>query len=101
VKGVAMRRVALPPDSPRGGIMTQASIPKSLQRHTTSPVLRGKWILGAHPRIEIPPRPPRAVEPDIAVRHHPPAARKAPRRPSCATCHSKRIRPVSRSRVST
>src|SRR5262249_14894391 len=46
VKGIAMRRVPLPADSPRGGFMTQASVLKvTANGTTTSPVLRGKWIM--------------------------------------------------------
>src|SRR5262249_748352 len=41
VKGVGMRRVTLPPDSARGGFMTQASVLKiTANGTTTSPVLR-------------------------------------------------------------
>ena len=47
VKGIAMRRVTLPEGSPRGGFMTQASVLKvTANGTTTSPVLRGKWIMG-------------------------------------------------------
>src|SRR5204862_2647700 len=41
VEGVAIRRVKLPPESPRGGLMTQASVLKvTANGTTTSPVLR-------------------------------------------------------------
>ena len=61
VKGVAMRRVDLPPDSPRGGFMTQASVLKvTANGTTTSPVLRGKWIMERILGFEIPPPPGRA-----------------------------------------
>jgi Protein of unknown function (DUF1592)/Protein of unknown function (DUF1588)/Protein of unknown function (DUF1585)/Protein of unknown function (DUF1587)/Protein of unknown function (DUF1595) len=67
VNGVAMRRVTLPKDSVRGGIMTQASVLKiTANGTTTSPVLRGVWIieriLGVH--ITQPAGVP-AIEPDI------------------------------------
>src|ERR1017187_9784037 len=67
VSGVAMRKVALPKDSVRGGIMTQASILKvTANGTTTSPVLRGVWImeriLGFHTS---PPGGVPALEPDI------------------------------------
>lgn len=46
VTGVAMRKVALPKDSICGGIMTQASVLKvTANGTTTSPVLRGVWIM--------------------------------------------------------
>ena len=85
-----MRKVTLEKDSARGGIMTQASILKVTSNGTTtSPVLRGVWIieriLGVH--IAQPAGVP-ALEPDIrgAVtirqqldRHRADA--------TCASCH--------------
>ena len=68
IAGVALRRVALPPDSPRGGLMTQASILKvTANGTTTSPVLRGAWIMERILGQPPPPPPPGipAVEPDI------------------------------------
>jgi mono/diheme cytochrome c family protein len=68
VKGVGLRKVPLPPDSIRGGLMTQASILKiTANGTTTSPVVRGVWVME---RLlgERPPPPPSdvpAVEPDI------------------------------------
>ena len=47
VTGAALRRVVLPPDSVRGGLLTQASVLKVTSNGTTtSPVLRGVWIRG-------------------------------------------------------
>ncbi len=92
VKGIAMRRVDLPPDSPRGGFMTQASVLKvTANGTTTSPVLRGKWIVERILGYEIPPPPPvAAVEPDIrgavTIRQQ---LDKHRADPSCATCHNK------------
>jgi hypothetical protein len=92
VQGVAMRRVDLPPDSPRGGFMTQASVLKvTANGTTTSPVLRGKWIMERILGFEIPPPPPvPAVEPDIrgavTIRQQ---LEKHRADASCATCHSK------------
>ncbi len=92
VKGIAMRRVPLPPGSPRGGFMTQASVLKvTANGTTTSPVLRGKWIMERILGIEIPPPPPvAAVEPDIrgAVTIRQQLA-KHRADPSCASCHSR------------
>ncbi len=46
VEGRQFRRVELPPDSHRGGILTEASVlTVSSYPARTSPVLRGKWIL--------------------------------------------------------
>jgi hypothetical protein len=68
VTGYEMRKVALPADSHRGGILTHASILKVTADGTkTSPVLRGKWVLERI--LGTPPAPPPpdipAVEPDI------------------------------------
>ena len=68
VAGPAIRKVKLPTDSPRGGVLSQASVLKvSANGTNTSPVVRGVWvterILG-----QIVPPPPAGVpgvEPDI------------------------------------
>jgi hypothetical protein len=92
VKGIAMRRVALPSDSPRGGFLTQASVLKvTANGTTTSPVLRGKWVMERILGFEIPPPPPvAAVEPDIrgavTIRQQ---LDKHRANASCARCHSK------------
>lgn len=68
VQGVHLRRVPLPKDSPRGGLMTQASVLKvTANGTTTSPVLRGVWIMERILGQPVPPPPPGvpAVEPDI------------------------------------
>ncbi len=93
VKGVAMRKVAIPENSPRGGLLTQASILKiTANGTTTSPVLRGAWILERILGQPSPPPPPGtpAVEPDIrgakTIRQQ---LAKHSEDKSCATCHSK------------
>jgi hypothetical protein len=68
VKGLTIRRVALPPNSLRGGVLTQASVLKvSADGTRTSPVLRGAWILKHLLGTPSPPPPANvsAVEPDI------------------------------------
>jgi hypothetical protein len=46
VHGSSLRRVALPPESHRGGVLTQASVLKlTANGTTTSPVTRGAWVL--------------------------------------------------------
>ena len=68
VQGSAIRRVALPADSVRGGLITQASVLKvTANGTTTSPVLRGVWINERILGQPVPPPPPSvpAVEPDI------------------------------------
>ncbi len=67
VQGVAMRRVAIPEESPRGGILTHASILKvTANGTTTSPVVRGAWVNERLLGIKNPPPPKSvpAVEPD-------------------------------------
>ncbi|MSU48821.1 MAG: DUF1592 domain-containing protein [Opitutus sp.] len=93
VKGASMRRVTLPPDSPRGGLLTQASVLKiTANGTTTSPVLRGRWIVERILGLEISPPPASvvAVEPDIrgavTIRQQ---LEKHRDEKSCAACHSK------------
>lgn len=92
VTGVEIRRVALPKDSVRGGVMTQASVLKiTANGTTTSPVTRGLWtienLLGVH--VPPPPNVP-AVEPDLTgattLRQQLDRHRNDP---SCASCHNK------------
>ena len=93
VDGVAMRRVGLPAGSVRGGLMTQASVLKvTANGTTTSPVLRGKWIMERIVGYEIPlpPAAVPAVEPDIrgatTIREQ---LDKHRADESCALCHRK------------
>jgi hypothetical protein len=93
VSGVAFRKVKLPADSLRGGVMTQASVLKvTANGTTTSPVLRGHWITERILGLETPPPPPtvEAVEPDIrgavTIRQQ---LEKHRTNVSCASCHSK------------
>lgn len=92
VEGWEFRKVALPPGSHRGGVMTMASVLKVTANGTsTSPVTRGAWVLD---RIlgTPPPRPPEnvaALEPDIrgatTIRDQLAKHREIA---SCASCHS-------------
>ncbi|MGH9934688.1 MAG: DUF1592 domain-containing protein, partial [Blastocatellia bacterium] len=68
VEGSQIRRVATPPDSVRGGLLTQASVLKvTANGTTTSPVVRGAWIMERILGKPVPPPPAAvpAVEPDI------------------------------------
>jgi hypothetical protein len=93
VDGIAMRRVALAPDSMRGGMMTHASVLKvTANGTTTSPVIRGKWIMERIVGYDMPPPPAAvpAVEPDIrgavTIRQQ---LDKHRADESCAVCHRK------------
>ena len=91
VEGQTMRKVSLPDDSLRGGILTQASVLKiTANGTTTSPVFRGSFVLtnllGRAPSP--PPANAGSVEPDtrgattireILARHR--------RDPTCNVCH--------------
>ncbi len=97
VSGLEMRRVALQPEWHRGGVMTHASVLKvSANGTTTSPVLRGVWILDRILGRPVPPPPPNvpAVEPDIRgakdIREQLAKHREIE---SCAGCHA-RIDPL-------
>jgi hypothetical protein len=93
VEGTEMRKVALSPESHRGGVLTMGSVLKvTANGTTTSPVLRGAWVLE---RIlgTPPPKPPPnipAIEPDIrgatTIREQLAKHREVD---SCASCHSK------------
>jgi len=91
IEGAQMRRVSLPADSVRGGFLTMAAILKvTANGTTTSPVMRGVWlldrILGARPSN--PPPDVEALEPDIrgatTIREQ---LAKHRQLESCARCH--------------
>jgi len=91
VDGVEVRRVDLPPDSRRGGLLTQAAILKlTANGTTTSPVKRGVWIADRLLASPPPPPPPvPAVEPDTrgttTIREQ---LAKHRDQASCAACHA-------------
>ncbi|MEM7476332.1 MAG: DUF1592 domain-containing protein, partial [Planctomycetota bacterium] len=67
VKGQQFRRVPLPKDSVRGGVLTQASVLKTTANGSlTSPVIRGNFVLSNFLGVPPPPPPPSAgsIEPD-------------------------------------
>src|SRR5207237_5732577 len=93
VSGVALRPTPLPPTSPRGGLMTQAAVLKvTANGTTTSPVLRGAWIMERILGQKPPPPPPSvpAVEPDIrgarTIRQQLDKHRSLE---TCSACHAK------------
>ena len=93
LNGSKMQKVVLPDDSPYGGLLTQAAILKVTANGTsTSPVIRGAWIME---RLigQPPPPPPKsvpAVEPDIrgakTIRELLALHTKSA---SCAACHAR------------
>ncbi|QDU73754.1 hypothetical protein Pan97_07530 [Bremerella volcania] len=92
VKGLSIRRVNLPPDSLRGGLLTQSSVMKvTANGLTTSPVLRGVWVMDRI--LGTPPSPPPpgagSIEPDtrgaVTVREQ---LAKHSQLESCASCHA-------------
>ncbi len=93
IEGVECRRVALPPESHRGGVLTQAAILKVTANGTnTSPVIRGNWVLRNIVGHVTPPPPKSvpAIEPDIrgakTIREQ---LDKHRSNESCASCHAK------------
>ncbi len=99
VRGDHIRRVDLPPNSRRGGLLTQASFHTTTSNGTrTSPVLRGKWVLETLLNDPPPPPPPNAGEIPQPV---PGEGRVTVRKrlelhrqmSACAACHS-RIDPL-------
>ncbi len=92
VEGMAFRKVQLAPESRRGGVLTMASVLKvTANGTTTSPILRGAWVLDRI--LGTPPPKPRvdveAVEPDIrgatTIREQ---LAKHRERSECASCHA-------------
>jgi hypothetical protein len=93
VKGSYFRKVMLPADSPRRGLLGQGSVLTVTSTATrTSPVVRGKWVL--ENLLGTPaPVPPPGVETDLGGEE---GAKKASVRerleahrasPTCASCH--------------
>lgn len=93
VYGERFRRVSLPPDSARRGLLGQGSILTDTSRaNRTSPVIRGKWIL--ENIFGTPPPPPPPNVPDLKEEKDP--AKVLPMReqmaqhranPACTSCH--------------
>ena len=91
VKGVEFRKVKLPANSHRGGVLTHASVLRvTANGANTSPVVRGAWVLDRILGTPPPPPPPGipGVEPDIrgakTLREQLAKHRDLK---SCASCH--------------
>jgi Protein of unknown function (DUF1592)/Protein of unknown function (DUF1588)/Protein of unknown function (DUF1587)/Protein of unknown function (DUF1585)/Protein of unknown function (DUF1595)/Planctomycete cytochrome C len=92
IAGYEMRKISLPPQSPRGGVLTQASVLKvTADGAKTSPIIRGKWvnerILGV--TLRPPPDNIPKIEPDIrgatTIREQ---LAKHRNTPACMSCHT-------------
>jgi hypothetical protein len=96
VHGSEFRRVTLPPDSPRGGLLGQGSILTiTSYANRTSPVNRGKWVLENLLLAGPPPPPPNvpALKTEGKDTGKPLAMREAMiqhrANPACFSCHSR------------
>ena len=97
VTGTEMRRVTLPPDSPRGGILTDGSVlVVTSNPDRTSPVKRGLFILSNVLGTPAPPPPGNVPALEVAekdIKDHEPTLRESlalhREKPLCASCHSR------------
>ncbi len=97
VTGEGLRKVTLPPDSPRGGVLTMGSVLAITANPTrTSPVKRGLFILDNILGTPTPPPPPN-IPPlensESAFTNHQPTLREVlsihREQPMCASCHDR------------
>jgi hypothetical protein len=97
VTGEQMRRVELPKDSPRGGVLTQGTVLTVTSNPTrTSPVKRGLFILDNIVGTPTPPPPadiPQLEESEKAFKDHEPSTREILEvhrsKALCSSCHSR------------
>ena len=92
VFGERFRRVALGPETPRGGLLRHASVLTVTSYATrTSPVLRGNWVLGTLLGTPPPPPPPNvpSLDENSVAANLPVRERLAAHRANaaCASCH--------------
>jgi hypothetical protein len=98
VTGDEMRRVELPAESPRGGVLTQATLlAVTSNPNRTSPVKRGLFILenilGSPPPPPPPPDVPLLEAAETGIDDHRPTVRELQERhrrePLCQACHAR------------
>jgi mono/diheme cytochrome c family protein len=93
VSGVEVRKVNLPKDSLRGGLLGQAAIHKlTANGTTTSPVKRGLWVMDRLLNDPAPPPPPGVSQIDPDTRGASTVREQLSRHrsdPNCSACHSK------------
>jgi Protein of unknown function (DUF1592)/Protein of unknown function (DUF1588)/Protein of unknown function (DUF1585) len=97
VTGFEMRRVTLPPDSPRGGVLTMATVLTVTSNPTrTSPVKRGLFILDnilGNPTPPPPPNIPPLEDAEKNMANHEPTLREVLAmhrdKPLCSSCHNR------------
>jgi len=96
VRGSYFRRYTFPEDSPRGGLLGQASfLTITSYANRTSPVLRGKWVL--QNLLASPPPPPPPNVPSLKTEGSEPGKTLTMREamtahranPVCAGCHAR------------
>ena len=94
IRGPRMRRVTIPADSPRRGLLGHGSVlTLTSAANRTSPVVRGKWILDNLLGTP-PPQPPPGVETNLEKDPQQVKATSLRQRleqhrnsPTCAACH--------------
>jgi hypothetical protein len=97
VSGSEMRRVTLPADCPRGGILTMGTVLAVTSNPTrTSPVKRGLFILDnilGNPSAPPPPDIPPLEDAEKEITGHDPTLREVlathRAKPLCASCHNR------------
>ena len=97
ITGPKMREVKLPPDNPRGGVLTMGAVLTVTSNPTrTSPVKRGKWILQnilGQPPAPPPPNIPALEDAQAKITDHQPTQRELLSMhradPLCASCHAR------------